>query len=101
MFGINFMDRTWRIVKDILFIALGVVLMVKGGFFPFLLGTLAMIWYGKNLLMMVAVARIEKQARKAVDANNNKADVSRPKSPEGKIQVTDLTQAREVDFEKE
>ena len=50
---------------------------------------------------MVAVARIEKQARKAVDANNNKADVSRPKSPEGKIQVTDLTQAREVDFEKE
>lgn len=89
-------DRTWTIIKDVVFILIGGLLIAKGGFFGAILGMLAIGWYGWQLYATIQLLRLEKRRRK-----EEEAAVRTPSPEEGKITVTDLSRAKEVDFEKE
>ena len=88
--------------KDLLFILLGVFLIVKGRFFGAVLGVLALLWYGRDFSFRI---------KQLGQTTESRRDVERPSEPQrqddapvvddGKIQVTDLSGAKEVDFEKE
>ena len=88
--------------KDLLFLLLGVFLIVKGRFFGAVLGVLALLWYGRDFSF-----RIKELGR----TTESRRDVERPSGPkrtedtpvvdDGRIQVTDLSGAKEVEFEKE
>ena len=88
--------------KDLLFILVALFLIVKGRFLGAVLGVLALLWYGRDFSFRI---------RQLGQTNESRSDVERssePRRPEdapvvdnGKIQVTDLSDAKEVDFEKE
>ena len=89
--------------KDLLFLLLALVLIVKGRFFGAVVGGLMLLWYGRDFSLRI------RQLGQA--ANTNRDSVERPAETrrtedtpivdDGKIQVTDLSGAKEVDFEKE
>jgi hypothetical protein len=88
--------------KDLLFILVALLLVVKGRFLGAVIGILALLWYGRDFWY---------RAKALVASMGLKRDVERPAEPkrpddapivdDGKIQVTDLSGAKEVDFEKE
>ena len=88
--------------KDLLFLLLGVLLIVKGRFFGAVVGGPMLLWYGRDFSLRIKALGQTKESRR---------DVERPSEPrrpddtpvvdDGKIQVTDLSGAKEVDFEKE
>ena len=88
--------------KDLLFLLLGVFLIVKGRFFGAVVVGLMLLWYGRDFSFRIKQLGQTKESRR---------DVERPSEPQrpddtpivddGKIQVTDLSGAKEVDFEKE
>ena len=88
--------------KDLLFILLALLLIVKGRFLGAVFGILALLWYGRDLWY---------RGKAFLASAAPKRDVERPTEPkrpddtpfvdDGKIQVTDLSGAKEVDFEKE
>ena len=89
--------------KDTLFILIGCVLILRTGFLGRVIGALAIIWYGRDFYYRV------KALGSAIPRERD--DVNRPAEPardndapiidDGKIQVMDLSGAKEVDFEKE
>ncbi|MBR1705972.1 MAG: hypothetical protein IJ721_04180 [Bacteroidales bacterium] len=91
----SYTDRTWTLVKDALFIFVGLVLIVRTRFWGVLIGAAAVWWYGRDLYYQVKAARKEKKACAPESPAQKQSD------PDGKIQVTDLSGAKEVDFEKE
>ena len=88
--------------KDLLFILVALFLIVKGRFLGAVLGVLALLWYGRDFSFRI---------RQLGQTDESRRDVERPSEPRrqedapvvdnGKIQVTDLSDAKEVDFEKE
>ncbi len=89
--------------KDLLFILVALFLIVKGRFLGAVVGVLALLWYGRDFSFRI---------RQLGQAGGSKRDnVERPTEArraddtpivdDGKIQVTDLSGAKEVDFEKE
>ena len=89
--------------KDLLFIVLGCFLIVKGRFLGAVIGVLAIIWYGRDFLYRVKLFLGAKESRR--DTVERRSEPRRtedtPIVDDGKIQVTDLSDAKEVDFEKE
>ena len=89
--------------KDLLFILVALFLIVKGRFLGAVVGVLALLWYGRDFSFRI------KQLGQTADSNRD--GVERPSETrraddtpivdDGKIQVTDLSGAKEVDFEKE
>lgn len=89
--------------KDLLFILVALFLIVKGRFLGAVIGVLALVWYGRDFSFRI------KQLGQAGDSKRD--GVERPSETrrtddtpivdDGKIQVTDLSGAKEVDFEKE
>ena len=88
--------------KDLLFILVALFLIVKGRFLGAVVGVLALLWYGRDFWY---------RGKALLASAAPKRDVERPAEPkrpddtpivdDGKIQVTDLSGAKEVDFEKE
>ena len=89
--------------KDLLFILVALFLIVKGRFLGAVVGVLALLWYGRDFSFRI------KQLGQAKDSGHG--SVKRPSETrrtedtpivdDGKILVTDLSGAKEVDFEKE
>ena len=89
--------------KDLLFILVALFLIVKGRFLGAVIGVLALLWYGRDFSF-----RIRQLGQTADSRRDNVERPSETRRPEdspiiddGKIQVTDLSGAKEVDFEKE
>ena len=88
--------------KDLLFILVAIFLIVRGRFLGAIVGILALLWYGRDFWY---------RGKAYLASMAPKRDVERPAEPkrqddtpvvdDGKIQVTDLSGAKEVDFEKE
>ena len=89
--------------KDLLFLLLGVVLIVKGRFFGAVVGVLALLWYGRDFSLRIKALGAKEPRRDNVErpSENRRPDDDTPIVDDGKIQVTDLSGAKEVDFEKE
>ena len=96
MFSFGYRDRKWQIIKDICFILVGLVLIWKGRFFGVLLGAAILSWYGYSLYLQIKLAKAEKAQQQDVSA-------PQPQGPadDGKIKTTNLSDAKEVNFEKE
>ena len=91
-FGYN--NRWIRLVKDLLFVALGVWLIVRSGVFGILLGALALYWYGRDAWFQIKVLWQEKHYKAP------ETPTSAPKG-DGKITVTNPSGVKEVDYNKE
>lgn len=91
------------LAKDALFVLLGCILIVRTPFLGKILGALAIIWYGRDLWYRgKAWLRAKEPERDTVKRPKEPArDPEAPIIDDGKIQVTDLSGAKEVEFEKE
>ena len=88
--------------KDLLFILVALFLIVRVRRLGAVLGILGLLWYGRDFWYRIKALGEMKESRR---------DVERPSEPrrpsdapvveDGKIQVTDLSGAKEGDFEKE
>ena len=93
-FGYN--NRWIRLVKDLLFVGLGIWLITTGKILAVIIGVLGLYWYGRDAYFQAKALWQEKHYQPATD-NTPKAE---PKE-DGKITVTDLSNTKEVNFEKE
>ena len=89
--------------KDLLFILIALFLIVKGRFLGAVIGVLALVWYGRDFLYRIKTIQGAMESKR--DTVERPAEQKRqddtPIVDDGKIQVTDLSGAKEVDFEKE
>ncbi len=89
--------------KDLLFILVALFLIVKGRFLGAVVGVLALLWYGRDFSFRIRqLGQADGSKRDNVErpSETRRADDT-PIVDDGKIQVTDLSGAKEVDFEKE
>ena len=89
--------------KDLLFILVGIFLIVKGRFLGAIVGFLALVWYGRDFwYRWKALFHSAAPKRDTVErpVGQNRPE-NAPVEDDGKIQVTDLSGAKEVEFEKE
>ena len=97
-------QHTWLTLgKDLLFILIALFLIVKGRFLGAVIGVLALLWYGRDFSYRIkALGAVKEPGRDGVErpAEPRRADDT-PIVDDGKIQVTDLSGAKEVDYEKE
>ena len=89
--------------KDLLFLLLGVFLIVKGRFFGAVVGGLMLLWYGRDFSFRIRqLGQAKDSGRDSVKRpTDSQRSSDTPIEDNGKIQVTDLSGAKEVDFEKE
>ena len=89
--------------KDILFILVSLFLIVRVRRIGAILGILGLIWYGRDLWYRIRRIQASKEPKR--DTVERPAEQKRtdgtPVVDDGKIQVTDLSGAKEVDYEKE
>lgn len=86
--------RGIRLIKDVLLLALSCWLVGSPRILPMLLGLFGLFFYGRDAWRQARALWQEKTASPRND--------SRPKgTDEEKITVTDLSDAKEVDYEKE
>jgi hypothetical protein len=89
--------------KDLLFILVALFLIVKGRFLGAVIGVLALLWYGRDFSLRIR--QLGQSADSKRDGVERPSEARRaddtPIVDDGKIQVTDLSGAKEVDFEKE
>jgi len=106
MFSFGYRDRTWRIIKDSIFVVIAFLLIWRTGFFGVLVGCIALVWYGRDLYYQIRASKLEKEAaREQEKADAKRQDRPQPPSgqtpDDGKITITDLSDAKEVTYEKE
>jgi hypothetical protein len=92
------------LAKDVLFVAVGCFLILRvRGFLGTVVGALAIIWYGRDFWYRgKAWLGTREPKREPVERpSGNARTEDAPIIDDGKIQVTDLSGAKEVDFEKE
>ena len=95
------------LAKDVLFIAVGCFLILRTGFLGTIIGALAIIWYGRDLWyrgkawLGTKEPRRDTVERPSGSAREEARSDDAPIIDDGKIQVTDLSGAKEVEFEKE
>ena len=88
--------------KDLLFILVALFLIVKGRFLGAVIGVLALLWYGRDFSYRIKALGSKEPERGPVERpSENRRPDDAPIIDDGKIQVTDLSGAKEVDFEKE
>ena len=96
--------HTWLTLgKDLLFILIALFLIVKGRFLGAVLGVLALLWYGRDFSLRIKALGASKEPRRepVERPSETRRTDDAPIVDDGKIQVTDLSGAKEVDFEKE
>ena len=96
-------QHTWLTLgKDLLFILIALFLIVKGRFLGAVIGVLALVWYGRDFSFRIKqLGAVKEPRREPVERPTEKRTDDTPIVDDGKIQVTDLSAAKEVDFEKE
>ena len=96
-------QHTWLTLgKDLLFILVALFLIVKGRFLGAVIGVLALVWYGRDFSFRIKqLGAVKEPRREPVERPTEKHTDDTPIVDDGKIQVTDLSAAKEVDFEKE
>ena len=89
--------------KDLLFILIALFLIVRVRRLGAVIGVLALIWYGRDFWYRVTYLVGTKEPKR--DTVEHPAESKRqedaPIVGDGRIQVTDLSGAKEVDYEKE
>jgi len=81
--------------KDLLFAAIGLWLLWRGGFLATLLGIFALVWYGRDAYYQAKVLWQEKHFEPKTEKNPS------PSAPADNGRITVSDGAKEVEFEKE
>lgn len=98
--NLQYNNRTIRLVKDILFVALAVFLLTRPSIWAILFGALFAFWYGRDAYYQAKALWQEKHYKPKDTAP--KPGPSQPsQTDDGKITVTDLSDVKEVDYKKE
>ena len=100
MFSFGYRDRKWRIVKDVCFSLVGLLLIWRGSFLGTIIGAAALAWYGYDCVLQYRALKAERKAAAAQDQPTRNSGPSTAQQ-DGKITITDLSDAKEVNFEKE
>ena len=95
MASMGYNNRWVRLLKDLVFVAIGFFLVWRGGFFVTLLGIFALLWYGRDAWYQAKVIWQEKHYEPQTQ------ETSAPKASADGGKITISTDAKEVDFEKE
>ena len=96
-FGYN--NRWIRLVKDILFVAIAIFIAYRGRVFGLILGLLFGYWYGRDAYYQLKAIWQEKTYRAP---QPEKTDGPVTQAPaDDKITVTNLQDAKEVNYTKE
>ena len=95
MMNFGFNNRWIRLVKDLLFVALGVWLIIRTGFIGILVGALAVAWYGRDAWFQIKALWQEKHYKPAAEPTKT------ARKEDSKITVTNPHGVKEVDFNKE
>ncbi len=93
-FGYN--NRWVRLIKDVLFVALAVWLISRKGVIAVVVGILFGWWYGRDAWFQAKALWQEKHYQPS-----NPGPTVNKEPEDNKITVTNLSDAKEVDFEKE
>ena len=93
--NIGYNNRWIRLIKDIVFVGLGVWLVTRSSWLAVFLGVLGMFWYGRDAWYQAKVLWQEKHYRPATDTTPQSA----PRND--KITVTNPSDVKEVDYNKE
>ena len=96
-FGYN--NRWIRLVKDVVFVLIAVFLAVRGRTLGLILGLLFGYWYGRDAWYQIKAIWQEKTYRAPQPSRNDGPTTQAP--ADDKITVTDLTDAKEVEYRKE
>ncbi len=102
-FGYN--NRWIRLVKDLVFVAIAVFLMVRGRAIGLVVGLLFAYWYGRDAWFQAKALWQEKTYQGPSAGPSRKGDddgpATTPPADDGKITVTDLSDAKDAEFRKE
>ena len=99
MINLGYNNRWLRLIKDVLFVGLAVWLISTRNWLAVILGALAGYWYGRDAWYQ-AKALWQEKTYKAPPRPQQDGPITQAPADD-KITVTDLTDAKEVDFEKE
>ena len=97
-FGYN--NRWVRLIKDVLFLALAVWAVSTGRFLAIALGLLFGWWYARDAWFQAKALWQEKHYQPSEKGPQQGPSVNQ-EPEDSKITVTNLSDAKEVDFEKE
>ena len=99
--NIGYNNRWVRLIKDILFVALACWILSRGGVLAIILGALGVFWYGRDAYYQIKALWQEKHY-KAPEAPGSTKDGPTTQAPDdGKVTITNLSDAKEVDYTKE
>ena len=97
MINLGYNNRWVRLVKDLLFAGVCVWLITRSGMLAVIVGILGLAWYGRDAWFQAKALWQDKH----YVPQDNVTRSNTPPADDNKITVTDLSDAKEVDFEKE
>ena len=89
MMNIGYNNRWVRLIKDILFMCLAGWILTRSSVMAVILGALGLAWYGRDAYYQIKVLWQEKHYKPRTEENDDK------------VTITNLSDAKEVDFTKE
>lgn len=98
--NLGYNNRWIRLIKDVLFVALSVWLILRSSILAVIIGILGLAWYGRDAYYQIKALWQEKTYR-APEPPKDGPTTQAPPADDGKITVTDLSDAKEVDYTKE
>ena len=102
MMNIGYNNRWLRLAKDVLFVALAVWIATRHSILAVIIGVLGAFWYGRDAYYQ-AKALWQEKHYKAPEAPKAPKDGPTTQAPadDGKVTITNLSDAKEVDYTKE
>lgn len=99
MINLGYNNRWVRLIKDVLFVALCCWILTRKSVLAVIVGAMGLVWYGRDAWYQ-AKALWQEKTYKAPPRQQEESPITQAPADD-KITVTDLTDAKEVDFEKE
>ena len=95
--NLGYNNRWVRLIKDLVFVGLALWLASVRNFLAVMVGLLAAFWYGRDAYLQAKVLWQEKTFKPQEPKNT----ITTEPADDGKISVTDLSDVKEVEYEKE
>ena len=99
MINLGYNNRWVRLIKDVLFVALCCWILTRKSVLAVIVGAMGLVWYGRDAWYQAKTLWQEKTYKAPPRPQEDGPITQAP--ADDKITVTDLTDAKEVDFEKE
>lgn len=97
--NIGYNNRWVRLIKDILFAALACWILTRNSILAVIIGVIALAWYARDAYYQILALWQEKHYKPRTESPEGPTMHS--PADDGKITVTDLSDAKEVDYKKE